>query len=67
MNTRRPEPKPHYPRPNTSDEAMLPRDLALLNELHDLRVAAERIARELALHLPLIADCPAFDPTEFNE
>jgi len=59
------ESKPRYPRPNTSDVAMLPRDLALLNELHGLRVAIDRLNRTLDVNLTLIAGCaPIVDLSE---
>ena len=42
MSTQRTEPDRHYPRPNSPD-LMTPRDIALLNELHELRVAVDRL------------------------
>ena len=45
MNTPQPEPKPRYPRPNTADRGMPPRDLALLNELYELRLALDRLTQ----------------------
>lgn len=56
MNTGRPEPKPHYPRPNSPD-LMTPRDIALLNELHDLRLAVDRLTKVVELKVGLTANC----------
>lgn len=56
MNARRPEPKPHYPRPNTPDERLSHRDIALLNELHDLRLAVDRLAKVVDLRVGLVSN-----------
>jgi hypothetical protein len=56
VNTCRPEPKPHYPRPNTPDERLSHRDIALLNELHDLLLAVDRLTKVVDLRVGLTAN-----------
>lgn len=44
MNAHRPEPTPKYPREGLPEIGLAPCDIALLNELHDLRIAVDRLA-----------------------
>ena len=55
MNTPRIERQRHYPRPSTPDDRLSHRDIALLNELHDLRLAVDRLTKVVDLKVGLTA------------
>lgn len=56
MSTPHAEPKPHYPRGVMPEIGLRPRDIALLNELHDLRLAVDRLTKVIDLRVGLVSN-----------
>lgn len=56
MSTPRPEPTPHYPRGDMLETGLAPSDIALLNELHDLRLAVDRLTKVIDLRVGLVSN-----------